>query len=381
MSVKTARRLSQPMTAWQWLNALLIALALIAWTAITLSALLAEREPFDYRILMDSAERYCYAPDSFQYGITRYPVAEDGREVLPQLSFYPATFYVAFCALAHHAPALNLLLWMLLPLVTAFMLSGGRAAILAYPPLFLLILLGQSTTWVMLMLVLIAHYEQGGKVRAWHGIAVASFFFKPHLAALGLLYLLWRWRKSPATLAVALGMALALLIPAFAYLPSWVGEWLAQGRRGFEIGSMVSVAGWWVRMFNLPFAPSASVQLLVWGISAGVAVGLLGLAYWRRGKLEFYDWLLVLCLTLPLIHDYDLVILLPFIALRPRLLLVALVCGALAWLFAMFSRQPDGLGMFSACWTMSFMLYAVRLLKVQDADLMCLRPARLGKAI
>jgi hypothetical protein len=289
-------------------------------------------KPYDYALLMRGADWYCFDNDAFVYG-------KDLRV------YYPAPFYTTFCLPNRYAEPLLRALWLGIPLGAALWLARGRAAVLAYPPLFILILLGQSS-WLLLPAFMLA---AGDKKRQsspwWHGLALALCVFKPHIALPVVVYLLYRWWKqhSPAFYVAIVGM-IAVCIPAFLIRPTWLAEWLPSGR-GFEPVNLASIAFVPVQLAGLGFAPGTGGQVIVYSFCALVGVGLFVLLR-RQGHLTLYDWVLLFFFVNPFLNDYDLIVLLPFITQNRRRLLVALVGGVVSWVFALMTLR----------WSMSFMV-------------------------
>ncbi len=328
--------------------ALVMVYVLVAWSR--------GAEPYDYAYLMAGAERFCFDNANFVYG-------------WPWL--YPAPFYTTFCVMHQLVPGLLLAVWLLMPLLLALWLAEWRAAVLLYPPLFLLILLGQSTWLVLPVYMLAAHYADHDDVpvRWWHGLIIALSIFKPHIALLAGLYLLWRWRHSPRPLITGALASSMLMLPAFLMRPGWLLEWLPNSR-GYEPHSLASLAILPVRWLGLgvdraqALAPGPAAHLLVWGFCLLVGA-LLAYGLWRRrGGLELYDWVLIFALINPTLNDYDLVILLPFITSRPRRLLLGLTAGVLVWLYALVTASIDGsYGLYHASLLITLSLLGSRLMQ------------------
>ena len=340
---------------WRMLNGVLLAAGLALVAAYLFIAVVTEREPYDYALLMRSAIIFCEDQAHFAYGVTQY---SDGQ---PQRSFYPAPFYSAFCVPYRHAHDGLLMVWLLIPVIWVLALGQRRAALLAYPPLFVL-LLGQSTGWLIPLYFLAASKRAP---RWWHGVFLGAALFKPHIAILAVVILLWRWRKTPSALFVGAVTCLGLLIPAFLQFPGWLGVWLKNGR-GFEPVNLASVARIPVRGLNLQFVTTPGMLVLVWGFAIGVALFVAWLLWQRRGRLTVYDLVLIFCFTLPLINDYDLVILLPFLVQRPKRMLIALAAGLPAWLYAMMTTQPTmPLGFYNLSVLITLALIAERVLDLR----------------
>jgi hypothetical protein len=338
------------------INLILIGLGGAVLIAYLVTSFVVAEPPFDYAIVMRSAAIFCYDQPHFEYGISIYT---DG---VPQRSFYPAPFYSAFCVPHYHTPELLLIVWLVLPFLLAVWLAGWRAAVLAYPPLFLLLLLGQSTAWLLPLYILAAHYAAGRQVRWWHGLFFGVAIFKPHVALPAVLYLLYRWRRHYGALIAGVISSVAVVLPAFLIMPDWIQHWLPNGR-GFEPANLATIARVPVQLFDIPFAPSAGQQALVWGFALLAGA----IAFWlirRRQPLTVYDGILLYAFALPLLNDYDLIILLPFIAQQPRRLLLAAVAGIPVWLYALMSGyQLGNLGLYNMSVLITLVLLAERILQ------------------
>jgi len=281
--------------------------------------------PYDYAQLMIGAERFCYQTDSFIY---------DERWL------YPAPFYTSFCIPQHHLPQILFWLWMIVPFLLVIWIGGQRSAIVVYPPLVLHLVLGQST-WVLLPLYMLAERlsrDDSQRVPLWYGIILGLAVLKPHIAFAAWVWIVWRWRERWLLLLTGAISSLVILLPSFFMRPNWLFEWLANGRDYRPI-SMANIALIPVELFQLgldqaAYISSGSGQLIIWGTGLMTAAALYFLIHRRRGKLELYDWVLIFCFSNPLMHDYDLIILLPFLGNRPQRLLLAVTAGIFVWIYA-----------------------------------------------
>ncbi len=321
------------------LNLALIVLLLSLLIAFVMVSFLAHQPPYDYALLMNGADLFCFKNDHFHYGQDLH-------------IYYPATFYTTFCLPYRYAEPLLRSIWMLAPFCIALWLARGRAAVLGYAPLGILLLIGQSS-WLMLPLFILASRQKDDRcVPWWYGLALGLCVLKPQVGLFAALWLLYRWRRQrPVLIAGAAAMA-ALIAPGFLIFPGWLLEWLPNGR-GFEPINLASIAFVPVQLGQLGFAPGAGGLALVWGFCLLAGAGVYVLLKQRREKLGFYDWSLLFVFVSPVLNDYDLVVLLPFIASRPRRLLLALVAGIVSWLFAMMTKR----------WSMSFMITLVLLVQ------------------
>jgi len=335
------------------LNTLLIVIGVgLLLSYVGLSLTIADAYPYDYGILLSGTQAFCQPELAFEYN---------------SLWLYPAPFYSTMCLPLGLSPPLTLVLWMLIPFFLVLILSGRRGLILLFPPFFIHMLLGQST-WLLLPLFAYAVWIDDKQVRWWHGILGALVVFKPHIGGLALVWLLYHHRRRIGFVLTSIISIILVLIPAFVMLPSWLFDWLGNGR-SFKLVSMANIGVIPVNLLGvgvdaenaLASAPALSDQLIIYGFGAICAIILLVLLYWRRGTLTWYDWVLVFCLANPLIHDYDLIILIPFIGLFPFRLKLAMLVAIPVWAYAMVT------GMYHASILITIVLLMSRLIVVDEA--------------
>ena len=341
-----------PFSEWpRWfrlLNTTLLALLIAALLAFVIVSFVVETPPYDYLLLTRGANWFCFDNEHFAFG-------------LEQHNYYPAPFYTTFCLPHKYAEPILRWVWMLAPVLITIWLARGRAGALAYPPLGVLLLIGQSS-WLLLPLFILAERQRDDRlVPWWYGLALGLSVLKPQVALVAWLWLVHRWRGQRRVLLMgALAMTL-LALPSFLLRPGWVFDWLPNGR-GFEPVNLASVAFIPVQLGQLGFDPGPVGLAIVWGFCLLVAFVVYRLLRSWRGQLEFYDWALLFFFVSPVANDYDLVVLLPSIASRPRRLLLVVTIGIVSWVFAMMTKR----------WSMSFMvtlvLLILRLWRVDDAN-------------
>lgn len=335
---------------------LLIGAAAILLSYVVISVVVGP--PYDYQWLMAGSELFCYDNSAFSFG-------------WPWL--YPGPFYSTFCGLTFHQPNLLLSIWIIAPFLMLIALSGFRAAALAFPPFFVLLLLGQSS-WLLLPLFTVAsRVEDDRPVPWWYALTLPAATFKPHIAFIAVIWLAYRWRRQTGVLLVGAISILIVLLPSSMLRPDWLFEWLPRGR-GYEAKSLASIAIVPVNLLGLGadrelgLNPGPTNVAIIWIFSIIIAAITFWLLRWRRGRLEMYDWMLIFCLANPLMNDYDLVILLPFIANRPQRLLLALTAGIAAWVYAMLTGTADATGgYYNGSLVITVALIAARLLRLDSA--------------
>lgn len=322
---------------------------LLAYVGISLT--IQDAYPYDYGILLSGTEAFCFQPDVFEYN---------------PLWLYPAPFYSAMCIPILLSQQVTLVIWMFVPFLMALALAGRRAVILIFPPLILHTILGQST-WLVVPLFAYALWVDHKSARGWHGLIAALVIFKPHIGGLALIWLWVKHRHNRAFIITSVVSIVLMVLPAFLMQPTWLVDWLSNGR-SFKLVSMANLGMIPVALLDvgvgfedaLDIAPVLTDQLIIYGFGAVLALVLLWLLYWRRGTLTFYDWVLVFCLANPLMHDYDLIILLPFIGLFPKRLLLGLAVSIPVWIYAMMT------GMYHASILITLVLLMSRLVVLDD---------------
>ncbi len=312
----------------RWLNLiLLVALVSIPLAYVSVALATGERA-FDYGKMMYAANLYCYDNPAFSY-------------TLRLETWYPATYYTTFCWPHRHIEPLFYVVWMLAPVGITLWLARGRALALTFAPLGDMVLLGQNT-WMMIPLFTLGlNHREGQHVPWWHGLVLALGALKPHIAFPVWLWLGWRWRGQwKPYLAWGLGM-IALAVPAFLLRPTWLIEWLLNSSQGR--GTEAAIGRGSIAL--IPDRPGLPMPV-VYLFCLLVAVLVYALLRWRRGRLEFYDWTLLFLFASPVMNDYDLIVLLPFLVGQRRRMAVALVAGIAAWAFAFATGR----------WSMSVMI-------------------------
>jgi hypothetical protein len=297
-------------------NRFAIGILLGFYMAFILVSLSLGKPPFDYFIVATGAADYCVNNSEFQYGT----VAGN------QGNFYPAPFYIALCLPVLYAEPLLRFLFVMLPLVLALKITNWRALSLVFPPLISMVMLGQNS-WMLLPLFIAAHQtENDDQVAWWYGLVFVLASFKPHIALPAGLWLLSKWWKQPQVLLTAAVGWLLLAIPAFVLRPTWLQEWL--GNYGAYRQQVTSMALFLVRG---GFADNRPVVLM---FSVVVGALLYAILKIRRKQLQFYDWALIYFFSSPFVIYYDMVLLLPFIAVSRRRFYLAMTAGIVALLYA-----------------------------------------------
>ena len=265
----------------------------------------------------------------------------EGATVYGGNSYYPMPYAVVFGFFKLLPGPISLGLWLILPVVLAWLIAGRKPWVLLFGPLFAHFVGGQSAVFGMLGLW---GYRRTPELQRFSGGAwLAVLAFKPQLAIFPLLYagsrwlkFLWRERRIPAQAwGWAGGMLVYYLVGVAAGGLAWPLDWLTNPRPE----SLRAQAGILPRsLIELGLQPQA---LLFWLILGMGAAGLIaGAWWWNQRRMPLNLWIFLGAMFNPLMHDYDLVQLVPLID-TPRLRKTALLASIPLWLVILFAYQND----------------------------------------
>lgn len=278
--------------------------------------------PIDYLTFMDIGERLLA-----------------GARVYGENSYYPLPYVGVFSFFAALPRPVSIALWFGLPLVVVLVASGFHPYALAFAPTLSHFLGGQSAAFGLLGFW---GYRNHLSLSDWRGgTFLALSTLKPQLAIVPLSYALYHWakglrakRRIPPQLQ---GFALTFVViylPAFILDPAWVGKWLGNPRPLFSRALSAGLPRLLLRVLE----PTSVFYWLVWL----AASGLLLLGVWRiRGKAPTLDVLLLWSFTVsPLVHDYDLIQVVPTIW-GPIMKVAAVALSAPGWWTIFTSYAQD----------------------------------------
>ncbi|WP_162787656.1 hypothetical protein [Anaerolinea thermolimosa] len=261
-----------------------------------------------------------------------------GEEVYGENSYYPLPFVMIFAGFAALPRPVSMALWLFLPVIVAWWISGWKLWVLLYAPLIAHFLGGQTAVFGMIGLW---GYRQRQKTDHFGGgIWLALTLIKPQLGLLPLSWAISRWWKAfRGTGQIPkqfLGWVAAMIfiygIP-FLVAPDWLSQWLSHPRPLFER----ALAG---------FVPRGLVMLGIhgwafWGL--WVIITLLSFVWILKHVRQKLDLdLLTLwyfCIS-PLVHDYDLIQMIPLLDSK-RLQWGAVMLGVPTLLVILFAYGID----------------------------------------
>lgn len=288
-----------------------------------------------------------YVVSTYQAPVDYNTFMEIGRRLLEGApvyginSYYPMPFVVVFGLFSLLPRPISLALWLLIPVGLAWLISGRKPWVLLFAPLFGHFVGGQSA--VLAMLGLWGYRRTPDLERFGGGAWLAVLAFKPQLAIFPLLYAgkqwleyLWRERRIPAQAwGWAGGILVYYLVGALAGGPMWVLDWLANPR---PVGLRAQAGILPRTLIELGLLPQA---LLFWLLLAGGALALLTGAWLRNYRRMPFDLWIFLSATFNLLmHDYDLIQLIPLLN-TPLLRKTALLSSIPLWLVILFAYSND----------------------------------------
>lgn len=262
----------------------------------------------------------------------------DHQEVYIENSYYPLPYVLIFSFFALLPKPLSLILWLSLPVLVALWISKGKPWVLLYAPLFSHFVGGQSS--MVALLGFWGYRMKQSENSALGGVFLSLTLLKPHLAIipLGFAFADWmmvviRQRRMPNQAIGWLSASTLLILPAFVLNPDWPARWLASPRPLFER----AMAGLLPRLC-LVVMPVQNVAII--GISfAFLLIGVAIFYLWNRQVA--LDLLMVWSFVVsPLVHDYDLIQLIPVLEKR-KLQMAAVLSSIPGWLTILLAYQDD----------------------------------------
>lgn len=230
-----------------------------------------------------------------------------GQEVYGENSYYPMPFVLIFAFFAQLPRPISMALWLLLPVMTALMISGWKPWVLLFAPLFGHFVGGQSA---MFGLLGYWGYRKGKETNQMGtGFLLALTLLKPQLGLIltGFAFYQWWkiWRSERRISRQAIGWlsgVAVLYIPVFFFWPDWVSRWLSSPRPL----ALRAMAGLIPRGLALTVGGGWLFWVLWLFLSVGLFIWLL-----RKGGMTLDRWMLWYFIASPLVHDYDVIQLIP----------------------------------------------------------------------
>jgi hypothetical protein len=261
-----------------------------------------------------------------------------GAPVWTENSYYPMPYVLVFALFSALPHTLSIVLWHGAPVIAALYIARWNLWPLLFAPLLAHVLGGQTAFFGLVGLYLYRQHMDN-----WRGgIGLALLLMKPQLAVFPVLWAGAQWvihvrqqRLLPRQPLAFLLLALLIYVPGFFLIPDWMSQWLAQPRGLFER----ALAGLVPRSLYVLLGgiSTGAFWLLLVGIAAVLFVGV-WLALRRR--LTFDSFMLWSFIVNPLLHDYDLIQMIPLLDNR-RLRLTAILASLPLWWVIPFAYTND----------------------------------------
>jgi hypothetical protein len=255
-----------------------------------------DRGPIDFETFMSIGTRFAH-----------------GDEVYIENSYYPLPYVAIFALFSLMPRPISMAVWMLGPVVLVLTVTRYRPYGLLFAPVFSHFAGGQSSVFGLL-----GFYGYRANIRQpsyLGGIFLALTCLKPQLGLVPVGYAMFQWlstirsqRRIPKQ-ALAFLTTLALMyLPAFILRPTWLVQWLSAPRP--VLGRAVSSAI--PRLLLFVTSPNTITYWLLWIFLSSLLVAIT----WRAKRTSATLDLLVLLsfIISPLMHDYDLIQVLPIVS-------------------------------------------------------------------
>jgi len=304
------------------LNLTGVALLFIPYLLYIIFAIRVNRTGVDYETFMEIGHRLV-----------------TGSEVYGENSYYPMPVVMVFAFFSLLPRPVSIAIWLLTPVLAALVITGGNPLVLIFAPVFGHFLGGQTSVFGMIGLW--GYRKHLEPSRAVGGFFLALMLLKPQLGIVPLAFAFVQWWKEFRALKRIPRQAWAWLIslaafylPGFLLIPDWPARWLSHPRPLFER----ALSGIVPRTLLYLVAPQT---LTYWLILIVVGVFLLW-GIWRLNHRCLTLDLLVLWnfVVSPLVHDYDLIQLVPLLE-TPRLIALAVLLSIPGWFVILFAYNVD----------------------------------------
>jgi hypothetical protein len=227
-------------------------------------------------------------------------------------SFYPLPFVAIFGFFSLLPRPVSLFLWLFLPVIVALLITKFSLFTLLYAPLFGHFVGGQSG-----LFGLVGFWGYRGHTNPDHisgGVWLSLTTLKPQLGIAPILWAFCQWvkyfRNTRRIPKQAISFFISVLIiygPTFLFFPNWVGQWLQNPRPLFQRALSGIIPR--LLIFLIPENP------MVFGGILCICSLILFFGIWKisRSQISLDVFVLFSFLINPLVHDYDLIQIIPMI--------------------------------------------------------------------
>lgn len=306
----------------KYLKWLFVFLLLVPYLLYVSFIIRTNRGPIDYETFMDIGHRLLIKSEI--YGVN---------------SYYPMPYVIVFALFSWLPRPVSIAIWLLAPVICTLFITGANPLTLLFAPLFGHFVGGQSAIFGMLGLW--GYRRSADANDPVGGVFLGLTMFKPQLGIVPLVYAMMQWWKElqmqkriPRQAWAFIITVLVLYLPGFFFVPDWPSQWLSHPRPLFER----AMSGFIPRTLLYIVSPQTVTYWIIL-ITSGV---LLLLVIWLLNhKVMDLDLVVVWSFIVsPLIHDYDLIQLIPLLD-KPNRLATAILFSIPGWLVILFAYNNN----------------------------------------
>jgi hypothetical protein len=226
-------------------------------------------------------------------------------------------------------------IWLLVPVISALLITNGNPFVLLFAPTFGHFVGGQTAIFGMLGLWGYRKNIDSGNLVG--GVFLAITVLKPQLGIIPLAFAVVQWWKEFRAFRQISKQAWAFVIttiviylPGFFLVPNWLSLWIKNPRPLF----IRALSGFVPRTLLYFFSPKTIVY---WCFLVFIGMILLWVIWILNQKKITLDLAVVWSFVVsPLVHDYDLIQLIPLLE-KPMLQKVAVLLSIPGWLVIIFA--------------------------------------------
>ncbi len=252
-----------------------------------------------------------------------------GEHVYGENSYYPLPYIAVFAVFSGLPRSISMILWLGLPVLVAVLAVGFHPYVLLFAPLFSHFVGGQSSVFGLLGYW---GYRRNLDLNGWAGgVFLALTALKPQLGIvpIGFAAIQWvkyiRGQRSIPNQLISFLLAIGfMMLPSLIFMPGWIINWLRTPRPLFSRAISAAVP----RLLLLVQSPDSLSYWILWFALSALILTIV----WRlKGASHPLDILLLTSFIVnPLVHDYDLIQIIPTIW-GPWLPISAIVLSIPGW--------------------------------------------------
>jgi hypothetical protein len=299
-----------------------LTLLLIPYLLYVSFVIRANHGPVDYETFMDIGHRLL-----------------TGSAVYGENSYYPMPFVMLFASFSWLPRPISMAVWLLAPVILALLITGGNPFVLLFAPTFGHFVGGQTAVFGMLGLW--GYRKNLPPSSIVGGIFLGLTLLKPQLGIVPLAFAMAYWLKDFRALkrlprqAWACLITVALLyLPGFLLVPDWPARWLSNPRPLFER----AMSGFLPRTLMVIVSPATITYWLVLLILGTLL--LFGIWLLSHETLSLDLAVVWSFIVSPLVHDYDLIQLIPILD-KPILRWTAVLLSIPGWLVILLAYRNN----------------------------------------